>query len=258
MSCVMSKDGASISRLIGLCLGRGAGGSATVSLDWDWDWVCAITEPAVSATAINAIATRMAPRLHIIHERRSSNIRDYVHHETNYRSNEEKRKNRMHEGNAADPGRGDGDIRRLIAHGNRERVIHEVPEVGRWALGKFEPQVVSHLSVDDRVVIIELHVMETKINMGQEPGEDHREQRRRHMEIDLPARPARRVVEHRRHSDEADYRHRHDHAQYEPVVRHSASRHLSRVLGRSSLHQDAELLDETGDADIVRYQQVEL
>src|SRR5215472_6805033 len=233
MSCVMSKDGASISRLIGLCFGRGAGGSATVSLDWDWDWDCAITEPAVSAAAINAIATWMAPRLHIIRERRSSNIRDYVHHETNYRSNEEKRKNRMHEGDAADPGRGDSDIRRLIAHGNRKRVIHEVPEVGRRAFGKLEPQVISAFAVDDRVVVVELHVVETKIDMGQEPGKDHREQRHRHVEIDLPARPARRVVEHRSHSDEADYRERHDRDQYGPVVRYSASRQLGRVLGCS-------------------------
>jgi hypothetical protein len=118
--------------------------------------------------------------------------------------------------------------------------------------------VISPFAVDDRVVIVELHVVETKINMGEEPGEDHREQRRRHVEIDLPARPARRVVEHRRHSDEADYRQRHDHDQYEPVVRYSASGHLGRVLGRSSLHQDAEQRDINGDANIVRYQQVEL
>src|SRR6516165_683368 len=59
----MSKDGASMSRSIGLCLGRGAGGSATVSPDWDW--VCAIAAPAASATTISTANARMAARLYM-------------------------------------------------------------------------------------------------------------------------------------------------------------------------------------------------
>src|SRR6516164_9908650 len=175
MPCVMSKDGASISRSIGLCLGRGAGGSATVSPDWDWD--CAIAETAVTATAISATEAEMTART------RSRNIRDDVDHETDDRANKEKRKDRVHQSDATDSRRGDGDIRRLITHRDRKRVIHEIPEVGRRAFGKLEPQVVDQLAVDDRVVVVELHVVKTKINVSQEPREDHREQRRHHVKI---------------------------------------------------------------------------
>jgi hypothetical protein len=33
-------------------------------------------------------------------------------------------------------------------------------------LGKLEPHVISQLAVDDMVVVVEAHVMKTKINMG--------------------------------------------------------------------------------------------
>src|SRR6516165_3437412 len=123
-----------MSRSIGLCLGRGAGGSPTVSPDWDW--VCAIAAPAATATTISAAQAAM------IGCERSCNIRDYVDYETDDRADKEKRKNRMHEGDPADPRRGDSNIRRLIAHGNRKGVIHEIPEVGRRAFRKLEPQVI--------------------------------------------------------------------------------------------------------------------
>src|SRR6516162_10819193 len=124
----------------------------------------------------------------------------------------------MHKCNAAYPHRGDGDIRRLIAHGNRKGVIHEIPEVGRRALRKFEYQLVGQFAVDDGVVVVEAYVMKPKIDVSQEPGEDYREQRRRHVQIDLPTRPAGRMVEHRRHPDEAGYRESIDDYQHEPVV----------------------------------------
>jgi hypothetical protein len=61
MSCVKSKDGASISRSMGLYLGRATGGPVAVSPDCDAD--CASAEPAASATAISAAEARMAARL---------------------------------------------------------------------------------------------------------------------------------------------------------------------------------------------------
>ena len=132
----------------------------------------------------------------------SHDIRDDVDYETDDRGNEEKRENRVQEGDAAYPHRGNGDIGGLIAHGYSKRVIHKIPEVGRPALGK----LISQFALDDGVVVVEAHVVEAKINMGKEPGEDHRQERSRHVKIDLPSRPAGRVVEHRGHPDETGCR----------------------------------------------------
>src|SRR6516165_10186333 len=161
MSCVKSKDGASMSRSIGLCLGRGKGGPATVLSDWGWD--CASAEPPVNATTINAVEAAMTAR------KRSCNIRDYIDDEADDRADEEKRKNRMHQGDATDPRRGDGYVGCLITYGNRKRVIHEVPEIRSRAFGKIESRLIGRFTVDDRVVVVELHVVKPKINMSQEP-----------------------------------------------------------------------------------------
>src|SRR6516165_10970143 len=139
-------------------MGRGPGSSAVESPDCDSD--CATAVLVARATKIKATKAGMTAR------ERSRNIRDDVDDETDDRRNEKKREDRMDKGDAAYPHRGDGDIRRLIAYGNRKRIIHKIPEVRRRALGKLEPHVISQLAVDDMVVVVEAHVMKTKIKMG--------------------------------------------------------------------------------------------
>ena len=67
---------------------------------------------------------------------RLDNIRDYVDHKTDDRSNEEKRENRMQQGDSAYPRRGDRDIGGRIAQRNRKSVVHEVVEVCHLTMGK--------------------------------------------------------------------------------------------------------------------------
>src|SRR6516162_2914590 len=96
-----SRDGASISRLMGLCLGRATGGPAAVSPDCNAD--CAIAELATRVTTIAATEVGMTAR------KRSRDIRDHVDHETDDCRNEQKRKDRMQQGDAADSHRGYGN-----------------------------------------------------------------------------------------------------------------------------------------------------
>ena len=89
--------------------------------------------------------------------------------------------------------------------------------------------------MSDPTVVVETHVVKTKINVSKEPGEEDRQKRRRHVEIDDPARPATRMVEHRGHPDETDYRQRNDDDQCEDVVRLTLARQLGRVSGEARL-----------------------
>src|SRR6516162_2549246 len=94
--------------------------------------------------------------------------------------------------------------------------------------------------------------------MRQKPGEDYREQRRPHMEVDFPTRPVGRAVEHRGYPDQAGYRERVDDDQCEPVVRLSAARYPGRLLGRGPYHHHAEQRQINDHGNIVGDQQVEL
>src|SRR5271157_2348340 len=111
---------ASVSRSMGLGTGGIRRGLAEPSLELDAD--CAVAGLAARKITITVTEARVTAR------ERSCDIRDYVDHKADDCRHEEKRKNRMQQGDAAYPHRGDGDVGGLKAHGYRERVIHEIPE----------------------------------------------------------------------------------------------------------------------------------
>jgi len=63
----------------------------------------------------------------------------------------------MHKSDAAYPHRADGDIGCLIAHGNRKRVIHEIPVVSRLTVRKLEPPM--RLTTDSAMTTIRVRML---------------------------------------------------------------------------------------------------
>src|SRR5271165_3128867 len=96
---------------------------------------------------------------------RSRYIRYYVDHETDNCGHKHEREYRVEQCNPPNGGGRNRNVRRLVAHRYRERIIHEVPVVGNLPVWILKTKVKFGVVIRDRVIVVHPHVMDAKIYM---------------------------------------------------------------------------------------------